>query len=184
MQVGWAWEDIIHRLDQELESYWFCLPKLCRSDLLGKCMFPIGPSSLQVHSHGPAVVFLLHLHPDLTLDQLPFLSPLRSLASACLNASFSHHFLPVLTTMPAEETLESDKSLYSSTSLALVTPLSCRRREAAICWSGHTGQCYSDSLAGPAAKHLRRNWLMLCLKPSKMVMGLHRSTVATGILAG
>lgn len=148
MQVGWCGEYTVHCLDQELEPSWFILWEFWPRDLTGWCILPSRPSTLLVDGYDsfcgappppqrrslpePAAVSLSLLGlivPRSCMTTEPRLTycncahqdavPRHSFyLSDCLRAC---HFLPVRTLMPAEETLLSFESLWSSTSLALAT---------------------------------------------------------------
>lgn len=70
-QISGAWEDIIHRLDQELEMMWLHPPQIGPGDLAASYMLPLGPSTLFAHAHHSAEASLFHLCTNLLLDQLP-----------------------------------------------------------------------------------------------------------------
>lgn len=129
IQVGWAFENIIHCLHQELEAQ---CSKLCPGDLSRRCLVQlvqvpwccVPTASLRHFSSTSS--FSCHLSPLCSVIASSYMAA-KSCFSHCHGAYWdawllpAHLWLPlpsVLTTMPVEETLVSAESLKSSTSPA------------------------------------------------------------------
>ncbi|XP_073677303.1 mitochondrial glutamate carrier 1-like [Garra rufa] len=108
MEVRWAWQDIIDSLYQETDPMKICLQDVCPGNPALQCTLPPSSSSLLPESHRPTHSLFLHACSNLFLER----------DSANSTAFPAFHFLPVLTSMLADDTLQS---LYCRASLVRTT---------------------------------------------------------------
>lgn len=163
VQIGKAWEDVVHRWYEELYAQRFSSQTSAQVSLQG--------SACSHLVHAPCLDMLIILLQRSSSTSVLTKVLCLSCASSLLTTSCTCHFFPVLTTIPAEATLTSADSLYIITSLERVTlnssdsPL--KGRSSLVEWP------YRAMLLKDRGRpsHLLRNWLMVFCSASTIVMG-------------